>query len=105
MVSVAMLVAGGALCPADQLVIGEPLAGSLAATDTMDSQGKFQDVHTLTLEQGQTVTITLSSEDFDSFLVVRSPGGVETSDDDGAGNLNSRAVFVEEIEALLHPEE
>jgi hypothetical protein len=47
--------------------------------------------YTFSGQQGDVVTITLTSEDFDSFLSLLDENGVVlTTNDDGAGNLNSR---------------
>jgi uncharacterized protein YdeI (BOF family) len=45
-------------------------------------------------EEGQSVTITLTSEDFDSYLILQdADGNVIETNDDGAGNLNSLISF------------
>lgn len=46
---------------------------------------------TFTGAEGDSVVITLTSNDFDAYLILNGPGGFEIArDDDGAGNLNSR---------------
>lgn len=48
----------------------------------------------ISLQADQTVVISLSSDDFDTYLELQdSRGTTIAEDDDGAGNLNSRLVF------------
>lgn len=62
-----------------QTVEGELTADALAASYTFTGIG------------GQPVTITLTSQDIDSFLTLKdAAGNTLATDDDGAGNLNSR---------------
>ncbi|MBU8912726.1 MAG: hypothetical protein KOO61_01800 [Spirochaetales bacterium] len=44
-------------------------------------------------ERDERVEITLESDSFDSFLRIVDPGGLEWTDDDSAGNYNSRLTF------------
>ncbi len=63
---------------------GQTLAGELAG-DILAA------AYTFTGTAGQSVTITLLSEDFDSYLVLKDAAGTDlVSDDDSAGNLNAR---------------
>lgn len=69
---------------ATSISIGEEVIGSLTAA-------RPQAEYTFAGEAGQLVTITLISEDFDSYLTLNDPDGIFlASDDDSAGNLNSR---------------
>lgn len=43
----------------------------------------------LDLQQGQTITIAMDSDDFDSYIELAGPSGQYWDDDDGGGNLNS----------------
>ncbi|MFQ3565900.1 MAG: PPC domain-containing protein [Aggregatilineales bacterium] len=64
--------------------LGQTITGEL----TTDVQAVG---YTFTAEAGTTVTITLRSDDFDSYLSLRDENDIEIAfDDDGAGNLNSR---------------
>jgi hypothetical protein len=64
--------------------IGDTVTGT--APDTVD--------YTLDLEEGQTVSIALESEDFDTLIEVRdSSDAVIESDDDGGEGLNSLLLF------------
>lgn len=65
--------------------VNEVVEGSLS-----DSQASYA----LTLESGQTVAITLTSDDFDAYLeLMDASGAMIAEDDDSAGNLNSALVF------------
>jgi len=64
--------------------IGDTVSGSL-------SGGTLSASYTFEGEAGQVVTITLTSDDFDTYLRLQNPSGFEVaSDDDSAGNLDSR---------------
>jgi hypothetical protein len=64
--------------------IGETINGSLRA-------GQQSTTYTFEGRSGQSVTITVRSEAFDTYLRVSDPQGVELAyDDDGGGNLDSR---------------
>jgi serine protease Do len=70
------------------------VTGTLNAADPVLEDGSYVEVWEIDGEQGQTITIRLESEAFDSFLYVTGPdlGGVIT-DDDGGGDLHSQLVF------------
>ncbi|MBX9707718.1 MAG: caspase family protein [Caulobacteraceae bacterium] len=59
--------------------------GTLAQGDRQLNSGEFSDVWTLPVRRGQTYTINLSSADFDTYLMVRGPGGLSEDNDDNAG--------------------
>ncbi len=71
-----------------------PGGGDIALGDRVSGElsGGSETVrYTFQGEVGQTVTITLTSEDFDTFVRLEDPDGFELiSDDDGAGSLDSR---------------
>lgn len=73
------------------------LANSAQAQSMMQEQGSLQPVqheHTFSGEAGQTVMITLSSDEFDPYLVLLDPSGKEIAvNDDYARSLNSAIVF------------
>lgn len=67
--------------------------GSLGPGDAR--LGKYFDTHTLKLRSGVRVVAELSSSDFDTYLYVESPGGVERRNDDYSDDgTNSRIEFV-----------
>ncbi len=77
------------------LMLDGEVAGALAADNpTIGTDGKKAEAWHLEGREGESVTVTLSSEDFDSYLYVVGPGlGEVLYDDDGAGNLDSRITF------------
>lgn len=57
--------------------------------DTLES-GEYTDILTLDLQDGQTVEIAMDSDDFDPYLILRSPSGDQVDDDDTGGSTNAR---------------
>jgi serine protease Do len=85
----------GTLAVAGRIEAGaSPTTGTLNAGDPVLEDGSYAEVWEIDGEQGETITIRLESESFDSFLYVTGPelGGVIT-DDDGGGDLHSHLVF------------
>jgi len=67
--------------------------GSLGPGDAR--LGRYFDTHTLELRSGVRVVAVLASSDFDTYLYIESPGGVERRNDDyGEDGTNSRIEFV-----------
>lgn len=76
---------------------GQTLNGTLAeATPSQTMRGRFQ-VYRFTAEAGQTVIVTMRSNDFDAYLTVgRQVGGIldpMKEDDDRGGNTDARLRF------------
>ncbi len=81
---------GGALQP------GRSASGALAQGDRRLAAGEFADDWELQVRRGQTYTISLDASDFDSYLMVRGPGGLSEDNDDDPGQRggrNSRVTF------------
>lgn len=73
--------------------VNDSLAGILdAAADIHPEKGSRYLTYTLEVEEAQELNIELSSDDFDSFLIVTSDSGtvLEENDDRGDGTLHSR---------------
>jgi serine/threonine protein kinase len=70
----------------------EELTGSLDFGDTFYGLGQFSDGYTYAWSAGDHVVIALDSNQFDTFLVLRTPSGREIVNDDDpvSGTLNSR---------------
>lgn len=81
--------------PVLPLAAGQSHSGELTPLDTQRRSGKYEDVFRIDGRRGQRVELTLSSDDFDPYLLVTGPGGyVMSNDDDGRGEtLNSRLVI------------
>ncbi len=64
--------------------------GELRPTDSQYPNGKYYDTYHFTWTSGSRIQINLDSSDVDTYLTLRSPGGVEQSNDDRpGGGLNS----------------
>lgn len=72
------------------LRIGQPVAGSLAASDARSSGGQHQDVYTFTGRAGQTLRVNLDSNTMDALVRVTGPGGFAQEDDDSGDLLNAQ---------------
>jgi hypothetical protein len=80
------------------LSVPQSVNGSLSTTDPTNPtrSGSYRDDFRLTgISAGQSVTVTLTSSGFDTYLqlVNASTGAVIAQDDDGAGGTNSRLTF------------
>lgn len=76
------------------LTVGAETAGEIDFSDPMLLDGRRGQAWALDLTAGQRVTVELLSDDFDAYLYVAGPGIAEPlSDDDGAGDLDSRIAF------------
>jgi hypothetical protein len=76
------------------LSVGEEARGSLTSSDPVVESGRRGQAWALEGQQGTTLTIELTSKEFDCFLYLIGPGLSDPiTDDDGAGNLDSRITF------------
>lgn len=73
-----------------RLARGVPATGRLTAEDPRREGDIAVQAWALAGEAGESVDVTLESTAFDAMLFVTGPGLSVLSDDDGAGNLNSR---------------
>lgn len=76
----------GAVSP---LQIGQQVRGALAATDTHMQTGEFADVYEFQGHAGITLNVAINSEAFDTYLLVVSPTGQVSDNDDSGGTRNS----------------
>lgn len=77
--------------PPAPLAMGQAAVGELTPLDNQRRSGKYEDVYTIQGRRGQRVEITLTSDDFDPYLLVTGPGNYAISNDDGEGlDLGSR---------------
>jgi subtilisin family serine protease len=80
-------------CIATPITPGVPVSSSLAATDCFQEGefGIYSKLFTFTARAGQRLEATQTSSRFDSFLILKGPGGnIIAEDDDSGGGLNSR---------------
>lgn len=79
--------------PTPTLAVGQGVDGELTPVDTQRRSGKYEDAYLIRGRAGQKIELRLTSDDFDSYLLVTGPGGYQVSNDDGdSGSLNSRMV-------------
>lgn len=77
----AIMVGGAAPALAQQIV-----SGTLASGDATLDTGEFYDPFDITGDAGDTLTVTLLSDDFDAYLFVRGPQDSVFSNDDAGGS-------------------
>lgn len=71
--------------------LGSAEAGVLGASARVVQEGRLGEAWQLVGSAGQRVAVVLESDDFDAYLYLTGPGlGEVLTDDDGAGNLDSR---------------
>ncbi|CAN5354907.1 hypothetical protein BH10PSE1_BH10PSE1_18600 [soil metagenome] len=71
------------------LQAGATVREALERGDSTLSIGEFADGWRFPARRGQTYTVSLSSSDFDPYLVVRGPGGLNEDNDDDPGRRGS----------------
>lgn len=71
------------------LAPGEEVEGTLTPSDPT-FYGSAVQAWAIEGEAGEAFSVDLVSDDFDAFLMLRGPGGIELDDDDGAGRCDSR---------------
>jgi hypothetical protein len=77
-----------------QIVIGQTMRGRLEDGDQTMQDGTFADLWQFQGTAGQTVTIDVRSDEFDTYIQLLDAGGNKLAeDDDSGGNLNSHLSF------------
>jgi hypothetical protein len=66
--------------------------GNLEVGDGRRPEGQYQDAYTFAGTAGEEVVFDMRSDDFDTYLIVRSPSGVETTNDDYNGDTRRSVV-------------
>ena len=95
------------------IVVGQTQSGNLTTGDVLlNSDSTYAQAWTIQGRTGQTITIDLESDAFDSYLFLRGPGisgGRDYQDDDSGGNCNARltATFPQtgEFEIVVNTQE
>ncbi|MEM8696376.1 MAG: caspase family protein [Pseudomonadota bacterium] len=72
------------------LAFGRTLTSELGKEDDTLNSGEYLERYSFTGRRGQPVTIDLSSDDFDTYLILRAPSGEQQDIDDTGESLNSR---------------
>jgi hypothetical protein len=77
-----------------ELTVGAEVRGALSAADVRDPSDSYVEAWTLEGRAGESVTVDMISDEFDSYLYVVGPGLGETlSDDDSGGACHARIIF------------
>ncbi len=77
-----------------ELTVGAEVRGALSAADIRDPSDSYVEAWTLEGRAGESVSVDLISDEFDSYLYVVGPGLGETlRDDDSGGACHARITF------------
>lgn len=68
---------------------GDAVQGALAAGDSTLQTGEFRDAYTRSFTPGAPIQIRLDSTEFDPYLIVTSPSGDQSDNDDYQGSRNA----------------
>ena len=71
---------------------GTSYTGRLQAGDTTLTSGEYVDYYTFEARAGQRIVVDLRSTDFDTWLIVKSPSGDQTENDDHEGSVDRSHV-------------
>ncbi len=76
------------------LTLGQEVSGDLRRGDALIDSGEFADVYTFQGTRGQNIEVTLTSDEFDPYVIIAGPGGFQQDNDDDveSGTTNSRLV-------------
>ena len=77
-------------CSSSPISLGQTINGTLSTSDCRLSDNSFFDSYTFNGTAGQQIAIEMSSPNFDTFLFLLGPNGLEVDDDDGGDGFNSR---------------
>lgn len=78
----------------------EEITGQLLGGDETLETGEYVDIHEVLAREGQWIRAELISGDFDPYLIVLSPTGVQTDvDDSEQGNLSATKSVVQATES------
>jgi hypothetical protein len=74
------------VCPSSTIGSGTPAKGALTTSDCrLPADSSFIDVYTFSGNAGQTISITMTSTTFDSYLFLLAPNGTNLDEDDNGG--------------------
>lgn len=74
----------------------QTIDGALTADDTKRENAYFYDAHTIKVKSPCIIKIWLNSDEFDTYLIVKTPRGQELVNDDDEGSNSYVEVFAEE---------
>jgi hypothetical protein len=79
-----------ASCPSTAITVGQTVNGALASGDCrLPADSSFIDVYTFSGAVGQTISVTMSSTDFDPYLFILDKDGKKLDEDDNGGGGTS----------------
>jgi Caspase domain/Bacterial pre-peptidase C-terminal domain len=86
----------GALPAAAQQALRPGVAanGELRQGDRPLNSGEFSDVYTVQAQAGQVITVTMSSSEFDTYIMVRGPDNFADDNDDAPGQGTNSEISV-----------
>ena len=77
-----------------QIMRGQTMSGQLSANDPKLSDGSVYQAWTYIGTAGETVTVEVTSSDFDAYALIQDGSGTKLADnDDGGGGTNARITF------------
>lgn len=85
---------------ATPLAFGRTLTSELGKDDDTLNSGEYLERYSFTGSRGQPVTVDLSSDEFDTYLMLRTPSGEQIDIDDTGDSLNSRFERVLEEDGI-----
>jgi hypothetical protein len=74
----------------DTLQLDAPRAGALGPGDSTLTSGEYSDHWGFIGKPGEVITVDLTSESFDPYLILTRPDGTQVEDDDGGTDTNAR---------------
>lgn len=74
----------------------DTLSGQLTTDDHRREEAQYYDAHTVDVESACSIRVWLDSDEFDAFLVVKTPNGVELTNDDNEGSNSFIEVLADE---------
>lgn len=74
------------------LNVGESASGGLETADQRNDDGMYEDTYAFQGSAGDTLRLSLSSQDFDTYLRLITPSGESIDNDDFEGNVNLSAI-------------
>ena len=74
------------------LIVGQSVSGSLTTNDQQPTDRGYRDIYVFDGTQGQTISINLSSTEFDTYLNLITPEGESIDNDDFEGSTNRSAI-------------
>lgn len=78
-----------------------PIEGRLEPSDNASTEdNSYYDTYTFTGQAGQRISITMSSQEFDSYLILLDSNGNTIAQDDGAGSLNAQIDVVLPVDGI-----